>query len=168
VRCAKPVLAGLLILFGPVAAIRPLATPAPLPSPTQLRYEAAKRIVVRVMHANGCSDRFAEPVARAAVDNNLSPRVVAAVVFVESSCNPDAISSEHAVGLMQVNGRVWHYSTTSLRDPEVNVQVGSRILREYIRRYGLREGLHHYNGVGDPSMDYSNRVIEACYAVPAR
>ena len=49
---------------------------------------------------------------------------------------------------MQVNARVWHENTESLKDPDYNIQVGTRVLGSYVHRYGLREGLHRYNGMG--------------------
>jgi len=129
----------------------------------QAEYVAAMRAARRVFMTNGCSDRYALIAGRAAVDNRVSPRIVAAVVFVESSCNPHAVSREGAIGLSQVNPRVWRYSDRELQDPSTNLQIGTRILAGYIRAHGLREGLHRYNGLGDPSEDYSDRVLKAAY-----
>jgi soluble lytic murein transglycosylase-like protein len=98
-----------------------------------------------------------------AVDSRLSARIVAAIVFVESSCRADAVSKKGAIGLVQVNPRVWRYSRRELQDPYTNLQIGARILAGYIRGHGLREGLHRYNGLGDTSDDYSERVLEAAY-----
>ena len=75
------------------------------------------------------------------------------------------MSEKGAVGLVQINPRVWRYSRRALQDPFTNLQIGTRILAAYIRAHGLKlkEGLHRYNGLGDPSEDYSERVLQAAY-----
>jgi soluble lytic murein transglycosylase-like protein len=129
----------------------------------QAEYVAAVRAARQVLVANGCSSKYAAITGRAAVDSQLPARMVAALVFVESSCRANAVSKEGAVGLTQVNPRVWRYSRRALQDPYMNLQIGTRILAGYIRVHGLREGLHRYNGLGDPSEDYSERVLQAAY-----
>jgi hypothetical protein len=37
--------------------------------------------------------------------------------------------------------------------------VGASILASYVHRYGLKEGLHRYNGLGNPSSEYSDKVL---------
>jgi len=129
----------------------------------QAEYVAAARAARQVLTANGCSGRYAAITGRAAVDSGLSPRILAALVFVESSCNPFAVSAKGARGLMQINSRVWRYSKRALQDPYINTKIGTHILAGYIRAHGLREGLHRYNGLGDSSQDYSARVLQAAY-----
>lgn len=129
----------------------------------QAEYAAAVRTARHVLLANGCSSKYAKITAQAAVDSHLSPRMVAALVFVESSCRATVVSKKGAVGLVQVNPRVWRYSRRALQDPYTNLRIGTRILADYIRAHGLREGLHRYNGLGDPSEDYSERVLQAAY-----
>jgi soluble lytic murein transglycosylase-like protein len=131
----------------------------------QEQYASAEREVDQIFRAYGCSSRYAATVGKAAVDNHLPARVVGSLVYVESSCNPEAISPRGAVGLMQINQRVWHLSRRELQDPETNVRIGTAIFHRYVKESGLREGLHRYNGLGDPSDDYSNRVLELAYAV---
>ena len=126
-------------------------------------YAAAERAARQVLTANGCSAQYAAITGRAAVDSHLPVRMVAALVFVESSCRADAVSGKGAVGLAQVNPRVWRYSRRALQDPYTNLQIGTRILAGCIRAHGLREGLHRYNGLGNPTDDYSDRVLQAAY-----
>lgn len=114
----------------------------------QIKYDAAENLAAHVLRRHGCEDEFAEIIGHAAVDTGLSPRLVAAVAIVESTCNPRARSKEGAVGLMQVVPKVWHYEVSDLLDPAFNVTHGARILASYVRRFGLEEGLHHYNGMG--------------------
>jgi hypothetical protein len=114
----------------------------------QLAYEAATATAAHVLEANGCSDRYAPIIARAAIDHGLEPRIVAGVIVVESSCNPLAVSPVGAIGLMQINQRVWKHSRRELQDPEANIRIGTRILADYIRPRGVRAGLVRYNGLG--------------------
>lgn len=114
----------------------------------QIKYDAAENVAARVLRRHGCDDEFAEVIGHAAVDEGLNPRVVAAVAFVESTCNPNARSKEGCLGLMQVSPKTWHYKAKDLLDPTFNVTHATRILAGYIHRFGLQEGLHHYNGMG--------------------
>jgi soluble lytic murein transglycosylase-like protein len=74
-----------------------------------------------------------------ALDNELDPNLVAAIMMTESAGNPQATSKKGAVGLMQiVNGSY---------DPETNVRDGTRILANELKRYGgdLELSLAAYN-----------------------
>lgn len=133
------------------------------------QYRQAEATLARQFKAEGCSDQYAGLAAEAAVDNHLPPRIVGALVFVESSCRPDAVSPKSAVGLMQVNERVWHYSRTELQDPQRNLQIGTQILASYVRQSGLRDGLRRYNGLGASNpYGYSDRVLQVAKYQTAR
>lgn len=114
----------------------------------QIKYDTAENVAARVLRRYGCDDEFAEVIGHAAVDEGLNPRVVAAVAFVESACNPNARSKEGCLGLMQVSPKTWHYQAEDLLDPTFNVTHATHILASYVHRFGLEEGLHHYNGMG--------------------
>jgi len=115
----------------------------------------------RVFKRNHCRPDYAELVARYALENGLSTRVLAGLIFVESSCRPGAVSKSHCYGLTQVSPRTWKYPVRDLLNPELNVQIGAKILAGYVHRYGLREGLHAYNGFGDPTDGYARKVLTA-------
>jgi soluble lytic murein transglycosylase-like protein len=117
---------------------------------------AAARMVYR---KSRCPQSFSEATGAAAVDYGISARVLAALVFVESSCNPNAVSGRKSIGLTQVNPTVWKYTRTELRNPERNLKIGASILASYIHRYGLKEGLHAYNGFGNPTDEYAKKVL---------
>lgn len=176
----------LLILWATVVALgAPYNVPAPPPikvvAPTEVqikeqfkREQEARRIARRVAwetsaaravyRANGCRlaerDGLSVLTGRAAYEYGVSARLLAAVIFVESSCNPRAVSGKDSIGLMQVNPRVWGHRD-QLSDPAFNVDLGTKILASYIHHHGLVEGLHHYNGLGDPSDSYARKVLEA-------
>lgn len=101
---------------------------------------------------------------------DVSPSLIAAVIAVESSGNPSAISEDGAVGLMQVMPRDGvarkkfgdmfrnRPSAARLRDPDFNVMYGTRMLSNLIEKYGLREGLKRYGPAG-VGYTYADKII---------
>jgi len=97
----------------------------------------------------------------------LDPLLILAVMAVESRFNPIAESLVGAKGLMQVIPKyhqdkvVEHGGEEALLDPIINILLGARILKEYIRRTGsLEAGLQFYNGaLADPSSQYAQKVM---------
>lgn len=124
-------------------------------------YRRASRIAAQVYRNNGCKTTFADITGQTAVDYGLSPRVLAALVFVESSCNPNAVSGRDSIGLAQINPKIWKYKRADLKNPQHNLEIGAGILASYIHRYGLVEGLHAYNGFGNLTSEYSTKVLIA-------
>lgn len=106
-------------------------------------------------------DLFEQYGARFAVD----PALLKAVAMVESGLNPLAVRNnpphDVSVGLMQIlcipdaSGVCqnqfpalsdWRGTTfESLKNPELNICIGARILSDNIRRYGFPRGLAVYN-----------------------
>jgi soluble lytic murein transglycosylase-like protein len=122
------------------------------------RAAAAARMVY---HKNGCGDRFSDLTGRTAYEFGLSPRLLAAVVFVESSCKAGAVSGRNSIGLMQVNPKVWGHQK-ELKDPEKNLKLGASILASYVHKFGVVEGLHHYNGYSSVHEHvYVKKVLDA-------
>jgi soluble lytic murein transglycosylase-like protein len=82
-----------------------------------------------------------------------------AVVAVESSGRPDAVSGEGAEGLMQVmpvNFAAWGLSARSALEPAPSMRAGTGILRADLREYGISAGLEAYNaGPGGIGVDWS-------------
>ncbi len=110
---------------------------------------------------------FVSTAYRAGREYSVDPLLVLAVMAIESRYNPVAESSMGAKGLMQVIPRyhldklVEHGGEQALLDPDVNIQVGARILREYLRRFGGTESaLQMYAGAFDePTAQYSAKVL---------
>ncbi len=100
-----------------------------------------------------------------AAKNNLDPYLVASLIREESEFDPRAISYANAYGLMQLLpsvGRtvarqegIAHFQTFQLLDPNMNIRLGTRYLRQMLDRFGGVEeyALAAYNA-GD------NRVAE--------
>jgi soluble lytic murein transglycosylase-like protein len=98
--------------------------------------------------------------------NDVDPLLILAVVAVESRFNPIAESEQGAVGLMQIVPRfhmdkVAANGAASILLPHANIAVGTRILKESIRRGGTEAaGLQLYNGAADDeTRAYANRVL---------
>jgi soluble lytic murein transglycosylase-like protein len=93
--------------------------------------------------------------------------LILAVMAVESRYNPVAESNMGAKGLMQVMPKfhqeklLEHGGEPALLNPEVNIQVGAQILREYVRRFGeLETALQMYAGAFDiPNYPYAGKVL---------
>ncbi|MBU1132957.1 lytic transglycosylase domain-containing protein [Patescibacteria group bacterium] len=99
--------------------------------------------------------------------------MVAALVQIESAGVQNDISSQGAVGLMQVmpcdgiaasfeciNGPCFadRPNTDQLLDPNFNLNWGSKFLAGKISAYGLRDGLKLY-GPQDVGYSYADDVI---------
>jgi len=103
----------------------------------------------------------------AAETQAIDPLVVLAVVATESSYNPIAESVVGAKGLMQVIAKFHpekladHGGEEALFQPEVNIRVGTQILREYLRRFGdLEIALQVYAGaLDDADARYARKVL---------
>ena len=97
----------------------------------------------------------------------IDPLLIVAVIAVESGFNPLSESVMGAQGLMQVVPR-FHQDKLPVRndrlalfDPEVNVGIGARILKDSISRMGdLSAGLQQFAGaLDDPDASYASKVM---------
>jgi soluble lytic murein transglycosylase len=78
--------------------------------------------------------------------NNLDPYLVASLIRQESEFNPSVVSYANAWGLMQLLPPVGktlareegmsHFQTFQLLDPETNIRLGTRYLRQMMERFG--------------------------------
>ncbi len=126
------------------------AKPAP-PTSTQTTQTENDMMVLNQLRQrhNGLSDRQIAELARVIVEeatrHRLEPALVMAVIHVESSGRPQAVSPVGARGLMQImpptgkeladrNGIPWEGPDTLL-DPIVNVKLGVAYLRKLTDRY---------------------------------
>ncbi len=97
----------------------------------------------------------------------IDPLLILAVMAVESRFNPIAESVMGAKGLMQVIPKFHqdkleeHGGEDSVFDPMTNILVGTRILKDAMRRGGgLMPGLQLYAGAfGDDGQQYAQKVI---------
>jgi Transglycosylase SLT domain len=98
----------------------------------------------------------------------LDPLLIIAVMAVESRFNPSAESVVGAKGLMQVIPRFHSEKVRELGgeqyavfDPETNILVGSRVLKEYFSRTGsITSALQMYVGApNDEGETYTEKIM---------
>ncbi len=85
-------------------------------------------------------------IVAASKKNGLNPYLVASLIRQESGFDPSAISYAHAYGLMQLLPRVGrlmarqegmrYFRTFQLLDPEINIRLGTRYLRQMLDEFG--------------------------------
>lgn len=127
----------------------------------------AEFIARRWRIADEAASRFVSIAYRAGSRHSVDPVLILAVMAIESGYNPVAESVMGAKGLMQVIPRFHleklsgHGGEEKLLEPEVNIDVGARILREYYRRLRDEEmALQMYAGAFDePTSQYANKVF---------
>jgi soluble lytic murein transglycosylase-like protein len=94
--------------------------------------------------------RLAESIVTSAIKHNLSPRLIASIMIVESRGNAFAISGKDAVGIMQIHLPTWGETADreglNLFRIEDNIDLGARILKNYVSQFGLWQGVKRYNG----------------------
>jgi len=149
----------------PLAAepIQPVAD-APLEREQQA---VAEYIAKRYRVADDAIAGFVAMAYRAGEEYRVDPLLILAVMAIESRYNPVAESVMGAKGLMQVIPKYHqeklfeHGGDQALLEPEVNIQVGAQILREYLRRFGDTEtALQMYAGALDePTSQYATKVF---------
>ncbi len=121
------------------------------------RYKVSQDVtleLVEIAHAEGQA-------------SGLDPLLIMAVIAIESRYNPIAESVAGAKGLMQIIPK-YHGDKLAefggekaVYDPESNIRVGARILKEYLSRTGnLSIALQMYAGaLGDDNDTYTNKVL---------
>ena len=87
-----------------------------------------------------------ETIKAESAKNNLNPYLVASLIRQESEFNPSVISYANAYGLMQLLPSVGralareegmsHFRTFQLLDPETNIRLGTRYLRQMLDKFG--------------------------------
>jgi soluble lytic murein transglycosylase-like protein len=121
-----------------------------IPSTKLLKYSAP---VVKTSHNK----------ETATIYDGHKPALIKAIIQIESSGRSHVVSSENAIGLMQVTPRTAKFlglphSSKELKDPYTNVYVGSRILSYYLKRSNgnLRVALAKYSG---GARNYPDKVL---------
>lgn len=95
----------------------------------------------------GVPERFAALNAMAAATANISPTLLAALVWQESRWNPQALSSKGAIGLAQLMPATARDLGVDPRDPVANLIGGARYLRQLLDGFdgNVEKALAAYN-----------------------
>jgi hypothetical protein len=151
-----------------VAAASESPAPQPQARPENKRYRALSEFLAkRYKVSQDVTLDFVTMAHAAGHQLGLDPLLIIAVISVESRFNPIAESVAGAKGLMQI---IPKYHTDKFRefggvkaafDPETNILVGSKIIKEYIKRTGsLNSALQLYGGAADDDTDgYFEKVM---------
>lgn len=115
-------------------------------------------------------------VNEAAKEFNLDKNILISVVAVESSFDPEAVSPKKAIGLSQINSRVWLKELKEVKivtckkeltHPKKSIRAGAYVLRYYLDeakskgvKYPLRYALNKYNGCPPIKGTYYKLVLE--------
>lgn len=101
---------------------------------------------------------YAEIVLAAAQRHGVDPLLVHAVIETESAYRADAISSQGALGLMQLMpATVEDLGVDDPYDPATNIDAGTRYLRSLLDKFGTRGALAAYNA-GEAAVRRFNGV----------
>ena len=109
----------------------------------------------------GQRGRIASAIVSSGRKYDLDPFLISSIMIVESRANPFAISGKDAIGIMQIHLPTWGQQADeegiNLFKIEDNVEFGVRILKDYVRQFGLWEGVKRYKGwnVGNPNSTQS-------------
>lgn len=118
-------------------------------SPDEVPYpelSPAAALSDRPVAALDSTEGFAPLIEAAASRHGVDPRLLAAVVRVESDFKPRARSRKGAMGLMQLMpGTARQYAVTDPYEPGPNIDAGARHLRSLLDRFDLRVALAAYN-----------------------
>jgi hypothetical protein len=130
--------------FIPPTILEPV--PEPISPAVHMMDAFLRKFQVKETHRT----RVAESIVRTSRKYKLDPRLIASIMIVESRANPFAVSHADAIGVMQVHLPTWGRDAEkegiNLFRIEDNIDFGVRILKDYVRRFGLWEGVKHYKG----------------------
>jgi hypothetical protein len=108
--------------------------------------------------------RIASAIVRSGRKYDVDPFLIASIMIVESRANPFAISGSDAIGIMQIHLPTWGRRADkegiNLFKIEDNVDFGARILKDYVRQFGLWEGVKRYKGWNPENPDSAQSVSE--------
>lgn len=130
-------------------------------------HQPLARAIARRTRNPEIAERAAWAVTREAARLRLSPSLVAAVLLIENRpLDSSAVSSQGAIGLMQVmpiHAGSYGCASDDLRTVDANICHGTRILHRYIKRSkSVARGLRRYNGC------VRGTNTPGCFRYPAR
>lgn len=107
------------------------------------------------------SDELFRAVDAAAVEHGVPVCLALGLIQVESSFDPDAVSSHGSYGLCQLNPQYFPAGLSA----EENVQTGLAHLGSLLERYDTMTALTIYNAGRDTGdREYANKVLDAAWA----
>jgi len=114
---------------------------------------------LKVMAVN--KQKYNDLISKTAAKYQMDPKLLHAVIQAESAYNSEAVSSAGAVGLMQLMpDTARRYGVTDRRDPEQNVEGGTRYLKDLLAMFNsnLKLAVAGYNAGEGAVMKYNYSV----------
>src|SRR4030095_8655429 len=141
-------------ISGPKTVNQPTVVKAPVETPKVVLSPAVRSMegfLKRHQVAEENRVRLAQAILASAKKHDLNPRLLASIMIVESRGRQFAVSGKDAVGLMQIHLPTWGETVDreniNLFKIEDNIDFGARILKNYVRRFGMWEGVKRYNAL---------------------
>jgi len=142
---------------GPVQEVQEAGFDLPLLAAIDPAVTSMKTFLKKYNVDEAHCDRIALAIVQSSRKYDVDPKLVASIMLVESRANPFAISHLDAIGIMQIHLPTWGVTAEqegiNLFKIEDNVDFGVRILKDYVRRFGLWEGVKRYNGLSAEKPD---------------
>ena len=137
--------AGLMTMRGGELGVRSTPVPAVL-APIEVTAPSTPVAVASLAKQYKISNSLAEDIYAAAVEHDISPRTAFGLVRAESSFRTSATSPVGAIGLTQLMPATARWlspgvTRSQLRNPETNLRIGFRYLRELKEKYKGNEKL---------------------------
>ncbi|HEV7589954.1 MAG TPA: lytic transglycosylase domain-containing protein [Longimicrobium sp.] len=130
-----------VVVSAPVKAIKAMAEAAPRKRAADRKSAAAEELALKYRQRGfKVSPSLAQQIHAAAVANRIDPTVAFGLVRTESEFQSSATSPVGAIGLTQLMPSTARWfqrgiTRSDLRNPEVNLRIGFRYLRELIDKY---------------------------------
>jgi len=130
------------------AALITRIAPDETPYPEPVEEVSLKADPASVTTANSTTP-YAEIIDRVSAREGVDPKLVRAVIEVESGYRPSARSPKGAMGLMQLMpATARQYAVTNPYDPAANIEAGIKHLKSLLARFPQALALAAYNAGG--------------------
>ena len=134
------------------AALITRIAPDETPYPEPVEEVSLKADPASVTTANSTTP-YAEIIDRVSAREGVDPKLVRAVIEVESGYRPSARSPKGAMGLMQLMpATARQYAVTNPYDPAANIEAGIKHLKSLLARFPQALALAAYNA-GDAAVE---------------
>jgi soluble lytic murein transglycosylase-like protein len=142
---------------GSVQAVQEAGFQVPAALPSNPAVAAIETFLTKYDVDESHRGRVARAIVASSRKYDIDARLIASVMIVESRANPFAISNLDAIGIMQIHLPTWGQQAEregiNLFKIEDNIDLGVRILKDYVHRFGLWEGVKRYNGWNPDNPD---------------
>jgi len=118
------------------------------------------------------SDQYINYVYKYCEGTEIDPDLVISIICNESNVRSDAISNVGALGLMQIQPKVWckyfGIQRKDLKNPELNIKYGIKILEILFKRYKtITNTLNGYNvgNLREMNWNYIQKILDLYYQI---